>query len=173
MSHCGRKWDDHVIRLNCEAFGKRHPTASPWYCCRWWFSVSIYRVMFSSPLCYSVTHCVVSFCFLPSRLLSLYLYYLSPSLFPLPPFFSPPPTWLPSPHRCHWQEVIPSLCCWKMEIEDKLSLIMCPLGLMSIWVGQRERGEMAYVHVRILNLTAKFKPWYTSLLQLQYSHFYM
>lgn len=126
MNHGRRKWDDHMIRLN-----SKHVANAIWQpyldfvALVGFLSVCIRRCFHFFPHLILLCHTFFVFlCFIFSRLLSLYppvsfLLFCVLSSFFLPSLFLPP-IWLPSLH-CHWQEVMPSLYCCKIENEDKLS----------------------------------------------------
>lgn len=163
MNRSRRKWDDHMIRLS-----SKHLANAIWQPYLDFFgsclvSVSVYQKMlslfFSPHLALSRLFCYPLFyfqqTFIPDLLFPFW-FSQCPPLFFLPSHFLPP-IWLPSLH-CHWQEVMPFLYCCKIENEDKLSLIMCLLHSVTI-SEQKElkkvQGEILYLHVWLLNMTAK------------------
>lgn len=170
MSHSRRKWDDHMIRPNCKHLQNIIQQANlDIVAVGGFLSVSIRR--FDAFLHLSFCNFLFSFPQTTPLLVFSVFSYLVP-----PPLFFIHPTWLPF---LHWQEIIPSLSCWKMENDDKLSLIMCSLCSMSISEQsgpKKDQGELAYLHVFILNLTAE-PPWCflnrDTLCFYSYSHFYV
>lgn len=111
MSHSRRKWDDHMIRLNCKHLANaiRQPNLDI-VAVGGFLSVCIrscFASLSSPPFC-SVTHFVVSSVSFQQTSVPLLLFSVFSHLV-LPSFFSLP-SHLALLH-CHWQGVIPSLCC--------------------------------------------------------------
>lgn len=156
-------WSHDQAQL--QAFGKCRPKALPWYFNCWWISVSMYQKMFclTSFLLSHTISCFLPFfqqnsvpflCSLPTPLHALLIF--SSLLFvPYHPPCTPPCT------DTGRKSCLPS-AAGKMENEDELSLIICSLRLVSIseQSGTKEKqGEIAYLHLWVLNLTAE-PLWY-------------